>query len=265
MKSAGLLALALVVPGISWAVGPIESQVAHAIVRTAHSVEAAFNRRMAAVNTIDGTQASASEVQLFPQWGFTPPTNAAMSWSVVSTNEETVQICIARTVQTFKEWSGAVLGFSQAGLKRTVLGCAGSVPSTQAPAEYPVTVYGAKSLNRYEVMVPTFVPQDFVFDGALEKKAQPGAVLWGGEPHEFGILNTEMVLEEGPPIVYRKLSIVGMHFTPGFSGEHNCVEVEPNESCMATVYYTGSKHDAVGHVRIEFSTGSYALVGLLAR
>lgn len=214
---------------------------------------------------------------------FTPRQRPDLSWQLQALDVNRSALCVTAQVSNVAGWNLAIRGFAKAGMQAVTsqeceLSGAPRAYST-APVSFPANIKGGKILSREDIPVPTVLPQvefDPVFEGVDGTAvSRPGlellSVSFEGDGYS-DIRITNPALVEGytddvpAQPVYRRLTLSAYEIREGFVLLHDCDLVGPDETCTVKVRYSGAFGDyRVGSLRLTFSTGAKAIIGLLGR
>lgn len=232
---------------------------------TVHSVEAAFRRKTAVLSESTKEQPSALELgTLFPVHGFAPPSNTNVNWSLTGLTADTAKLCVAMTVSSVTDWNRLLSRLHHMGMKPADSACEEVTNFGLAPA-LPATLRAIRVLDRRDTPVPT---QLSAYPGIAGADAQavtrPGLILQAGTPVTLTVSNPFTLVNPGPPPVGLTVGLTAWSARAGFSVSHNCAAIAPNATCAISVQYTGGHGNSYpGSLRLEFSNGAVAVVGLL--
>ena len=137
---------------------------------------------------------------------------------------------------------------------------------------FPAVVNAYKVLDRRDYLIPTVIPDYPAFTGIA---SQPGilpaitlvAPINGySNPVTLTITNTATP-QPSPtnPGNLQDTGISAITVRPGFIVQHDCATISGNGSCTLSIQYAGaaSSFQEVGSLRIDFTTGEWAVISLL--
>lgn len=245
-----------------------EDTINDLVQRGVSQVERAFNRRQSQLDTAGLQPAAPGDLaQLFPTYGFIP-TGTRLTFSLTALDALRTQVCARYTATTLEEWRGAVVGFSMKGMSLMDSTC-GIAVGQVAPTAYPANVYALEVLDSQNVPTRTVLPGYPAVSGASSSAvANPSIVLsaipgqWS-DPAVITITNPPVVVSTNP-VTYQTTGIAAITARPGFEITHACSVIAAGDSCNVTIRYQGvaSEGHRVGNIRIQFTTGEVAVIGL---
>ena len=265
---ATVLTLALAAPAFA---APPEAMLV-GLVGMVRSVERGYSRAMGTLDPLTLSQPDALEMtDPFVAGGFAPRVPLGASWRLAGQDQDRSVLCLTQAVQDASAWNSAQRGFFQAGLTpadpETCLS-AGRVATS--PQHYPGVAAARIVLDRRDVPTRTVLPVEPILTGVdANAVTRPGLTLRPFEGQGFAELfieNPLVVLDPGPPEVLRVMGLTNVEVRPGFSYSHNCEDIAPGGACTFRIGYDGQEGDyRVGSLRLEFSNGEVAVIGLLGR
>ncbi len=235
---------------------------------TVRQVEAGFRRKTAVLDAQTKEQPSAQALgQLFPAFGFAPLTNTDVSWSLNGMNVDQAVICVGLVTRSVTQWNDITVRMHRMGLTPATAGCEAQAQYAHAPQSFPATIRALKLLDRRDTPVPTVLPAHPVVSGVDESAVtRPGLVVTAGAPAIVTVSNPFVLVNAGPPPVGLTVGLVAAKVRPGFTVEHSCGSLAPDTGCTVMVRYAGTDgSNFPGSLRLEFSNGAVAVVGLLGK
>lgn len=268
---AGLLVLA---PLACSAEEPLEAHVRQSV----RGVERGYARVMGTLS--NSTHEQPSALGMTYPFGpgaspFAPRVRNDFGWSLAGVNAEQSALCLKVAVRTEAEWNSVLVGMSKSGLAPArAQDCTQLSRFEASPLAFPATIAGVKLLDRRDTPVPTIVPADPQLTGVdAQAITRPGLVVQSFTQPAYktiGVTNPAVIVgyTAGPPSVpiYRRLTLTKVTLRDGFVYNDNCSDVGPNQTCNVQVRYMGTVGDHFpGSLRLEFSNGGVAVIGLLGR
>lgn len=265
---ATVLTLVLAAPALAAA----PDALADGLTRMARSIKRGHSRAMGALDPLTLRQPDARDLTDPFSFGlFAPRVPTGASWRLSGLDEDQSVLCLTQTVSNASAWGSAQRGFLLARmLPADPQTCELSGEGYSAPQHYPGVVAARKVLDRRNVPNATVLPAEPLVTGVVaDAVTRPGLTLRTKEGQGYAdltIQNPLVVLDPGPPQVLRALGLTLVQVRPGFSYSHDCEAIEPGEACTFRIAYDGQDGDyRVGSLRLEFSNGEVAVIGLLGR
>ncbi|GAB3644738.1 hypothetical protein [Ramlibacter alkalitolerans] len=209
----------------------------------------------------------------FEHGPFPPNELPGMTWAMRGIDSDTSLLCVSFRVPSADAWVKALKGLTNVGMSAADANTCSELPGYGVPpAAYPTLITGVKVLDRRDVPLPTVIPEGIRIDGADATAVMgPGVILRSGAQGGYTDLvltNQAVVLEDGAAgePANPRLSISSVELRPGFGQANDCGELHVGASCRIRLSYDGLAGDyRVGSLRLEFSDGSVAVIGLLGR
>lgn len=270
---AGLAALALLTPTLAGAQTrtaqsrAADGMFAHALM----DVEKAFYRKQSFVNPSTGLRDPAPGA-LADLTGYCfMPANANFAITLMALDTARSSVCIEMRVKSEALARAAARALAMPGVSRADAQCQ-AVSASPVPTTWPASVYAVKVLDSEDALAPTLLPSAPVFSGVSSQAYARPAITLPAAPGQWSQAGTFIVsnpampaLEGQPPAPV--MSIIKASVRPGFTVEHNCVQVAAQQSCTVAVRYQGTQSELyrVGKLRLDFSDGHFAIVSLLGQ
>lgn len=253
-------------PGSEGPLGLRASYLGDLVQSTVNSLENAFRRRTAVLASPSKDQVSALELgALFPSYGFAPPLNSNLTWSLTGVSSDVAKLCVGVTVTTTADWNRLVSRLHREGMHPSNSACEEVARYSLAPAGFPATLHAIRTLDRRDTPVATSLSSYPEITGAdAAAVTRPGLLLAAGTPATLTVFNPFTLVDAGPLPMGLTLGLTGLSVREGFSVSHTCSEIAPAATCTVTVRYGGGYGPSYpGSLRLEFSNGAVAVVGLL--
>jgi hypothetical protein len=235
------------------------ARVARSISRAAVSLKAAFYRKAASLDANGYRPDLTVNSTLFPQWGFEPSGLGPLTWSAVARSASVLRVCVHRTVSNSAQWNVALGTLLKEGLTPTASDCLTPTLPPYAPSAFPAVIHGRIDLDAETAPVETTIPPEIgVTNINVGAKALPGLTV---SSSATGVGSKSFSITNYQPSA---LVLVSAQVREGFTISHDCDVIPAYMSCVVSIQYAGAHGDKYpGYLRLSFSTGIWAGVGLL--